>query len=335
VPQPPYLRIVEDIRRRIDAGELRPGDRIPSARRITHEWGVAIATATKVLARLRSDGAVQVVPGVGTVVTPAEPAAPAQPAAPHRRAPARAPAPGELSRDRIVRAAIEIADTEGLAALSMRRVATSLGAATMSLYRHVRGRDDLVLFMIDSALGAESFPPTPAPTWRAGLETAARMQWRVFAEHPWLAPMMSVTRPQLAPNALKHTEWVLGALSPLGLGPAEMLRIHVLLFSYVRGIATNLEAEAEARRETGMDNDEWMAAQSTTMAGMFSSGNFTNLLLGLTDDADFELDLAGLFEFGLARLLDGLERYVAQATRTRTTPTRTRQRISSSQREYP
>src|SRR5207244_3519397 len=168
---------------------------------------------------------------------PAEPTAspPPQP----RNAGPRA-SPGELSRDRIVRAAIGIADTEGLAALSMRRVATSLDAATMSLYRHVRSRDELVLFMIDSAIGQEPFPPAPPRTWRAGLETAARMQWRAFTEHPWLAPMMSVTRPQLAPNALKHAEWVVGALSPLGLRPSETLRIHVLLFSYVRGLATNL-----------------------------------------------------------------------------------------------
>lgn len=302
---PPYLRIVEDIRRRIDTGELRPGDRVPSARRITKDWTVAIATATKVLARLQQDGLVQVIPGVGTVVTPTEPAAP------RPRPPARSPTPGELSRDRIVRAAIEIADTEGLAALSMRRVATSLDAATMSLYRHVRSREELVLFMIDGALGSESFPPTPAATWRAGLETAARMQWRVFTVHPWLAPMMSVTRPQLAPNALKHTEWVLGALAPLGLTPGEMLRIHVLLFSYVRGIATNLEAEAEAQRDTGMDSDEWMAAQRASMATTFGTGRFTNLLLGLTDDDDFEFDLEGLFEFGLGRLLDGLERYLS------------------------
>lgn len=314
--QPPYLRIVEDIRRRIDAGELRPGDRVPSTRRITREWGVAVATATKVLTRLQQDGVVQVLPGVGTVVAPAEPAAVARPPA---RSPAPRAAPGELSRDRIVRAAIEIADAEGLAALSMRRVATSLDAATMSLYRHVRSRDELVLFMIDSALGAEPFPPTPARTWRAGLETAARMQWRVFTLHPWLAPMMSVTRPQLAPNALKHAEWVLGTLGPLGLSPSERLRIHVMLFSYVRGIATNLEAEAEARRETGMDSDEWMATQSAALVDLSGGGHLSMLLRGLADERGFELDLESLFEFGLARLLDGLERHLG-----RTAPARTR-----------
>ncbi|MGX1606137.1 GntR family transcriptional regulator, partial [Streptomyces celluloflavus] len=65
---PPYRRIVDEIRRRIDAAELAPGDRVPSTRRITQEWGVAMATATKVLTTLRQEGLVRAVPGVGTVV---------------------------------------------------------------------------------------------------------------------------------------------------------------------------------------------------------------------------------------------------------------------------
>jgi AcrR family transcriptional regulator len=318
--QPPYLRIVEDIRRRIDAGELCPGDKVPSARRITRDWGVAIATATKVLSRLQQDGLVHVVPGVGTVVTPVAgiAAGPPNDVAVRPREPRRTNGPvggtsaPELTRERIVRAAIDLADAEGLAALSMRRLATHLDAATMSLYRHVRGREELVLFMIDEALGTEAFPPTPAPTWRAGLETAARMQWRVFVRHPWLAPMMSVTRPQLAPNALAHTEWVLGSLSGLGLDPGEMLLIHVMLFSYVRGIATNLESEAEAQRETGVDSDEWMESQWSTISRLFGAGRFSQLLLGLSDTDGFDFDLEGLFEFGLTRLLDGLERFLAR-----------------------
>lgn len=82
-PEPPYARIVTEIRRRIEAGELRPGDRIPSARQITKEWGVAIATATKVLAVLRQEGLVHPRPGVGTVVVaPPAPAPAAAPGAP-------------------------------------------------------------------------------------------------------------------------------------------------------------------------------------------------------------------------------------------------------------
>src|SRR4051812_2488651 len=116
---PPYRRIVHEGRRRIEAGELRPGDRVPSARAITKEWGVAIATATKAHAALREEGLTISRPGVGTVVA--------------------GPAPRrdhELTRDRIVATAIAIADADGLAELSMRRIAGALGVSTMSLYRH-------------------------------------------------------------------------------------------------------------------------------------------------------------------------------------------------------
>jgi AcrR family transcriptional regulator len=301
-PNPPYLRIAEDLRRRIGSGDLRPGDRVPSARRITQERGVAIATATKVLATLQQEGLVHVVPGVGTVVSPAH-----QPRTSKRRHdPDEQP---ELSRDRIVRAAIEIADTEGIAALSMRRVATHLDVATMSLYRYVRSKDDLVLFMIDEAIGEEAFPATPPEGWRARLELEARLQWTGFRRHRWLGPVMSVTRPQLALNALKHAEWSLRALEGLGLDAAAMLHVHVMLFSYVRGLATSLEAEAEAEQDTGLTSDEWMDTQEATIDAVASSGPFATFLR-VAKESDFEFDLDTLFEFGLTRMLDGLRVYL-------------------------
>src|SRR3978361_191978 len=122
---PPYARIVEVIRARIDAGELAPGERVPSTRGIVAEFGVAMATASKVLATLRRDGVVRVVPGVGTVVarpaTPARAPGTARASVPRSRVRGESAGP-ELRRATIVRAAIRIADTEGIDALSMRRV---------------------------------------------------------------------------------------------------------------------------------------------------------------------------------------------------------------------
>jgi AcrR family transcriptional regulator len=314
-PDPPYVRIAAEIRRRIDSGDLRPGDRVPSARRITQEWGVAIATATRVLAALQREGLVRAVPGVGTVVFAATPAARRRPLPAPRRG-AGEPQP-ELSRARIVRAAIEIAEAEGLAALSMRRVATALDAATMSLYRYVPGKDDLVLFMIDEAIGEEPFPPAPPAGWRARLELAARLQWTLFRRHRWLAPAMSLTRPQLAPNALAHTEWVLRALEGLGLDPRAAMYVNVVLFSYVRGLATSLEAEAEAERDTGMTGDEWMATRAAELDAAAGSGAFAAFLRAV-EGAGFDLDLDTLFEFGLMRLLDGLGVYLGAPRPART-----------------
>ncbi|MFC6081541.1 TetR/AcrR family transcriptional regulator C-terminal domain-containing protein [Sphaerisporangium aureirubrum] len=306
---PPYLRIVDDVRRRITSGDLRPGDRIPSARRITQDWGVAIATATKALATLRQEGLTTVHPGVGTVV-----------AARTRQPPPARPREGtdtDLTRRRIVRAAIDIADAEGMAELSMRRIATALGVATMSLYRHVPGKDDLVLLMIDAALGEEPFPAARPDGWRARLAFCARLQWTLFRRHPWLAPAMSLTRPQLAPNALIHTEWVLGAFDGTGLGQHERMYVHIMMFSYVRGLATALEPEADAERETGMTSDEWMESHEQA----FETLGATGPLMAVLQLDDFDFDLDKLFEFGLTRFLDGLETFLSPPQDARFTST--------------
>lgn len=348
---PPYRRIVDDIRRRIVTGQLGPGDRVPSARQIVREWGVAIATATRALGDLQREGLVRAIPGVGTVVAdesrpPSASAPPSAPSAPPAQAPATpaqaspapapAPAPAEavavaadhgqrgphdegqaLHRDVIVRAAIAIADAEGLAAVSMRRIAADLGTATMSLYRHVPGKDELVLFMIDQALGEDRLPEGVPDGWRVRLELSARAQWAVFRRHPWLAPAMSVTRPQLVPNALAHTDWILSALDGLGLDATAMLHFHVTLFSFVRGLATNFEAEAQAEQDTGMTSDEWMLTQEPTMAEMAASAGSGPLatFLRVVGQPDIDLDLETLFEFGLARLLDGLEAFLIRSER--------------------
>jgi AcrR family transcriptional regulator len=307
---PPYLRIVDEVRQRIASGELRPGDRVPSARRITQDWGVAIATATKVLATLHQEGLTMVLPGVGTVV-----AGTALPAAAPRQTGRRGAdrnADQELTRERIVRAAIDVADAEGMAELSMRRIAAELGVATMSLYRHVPGKDDLVLEMIDAALGEHRLPAVPPEGWRARLELCARLQWGLFRRHPWLAPAMSLTRPQLAPNALAHTEWVLNAFDDTELELGDRMYVHIMVFSYVRGVATAFEPEAEAERETGMNNDEWMDTQGVALDALVVSGALATFLR-LARRTDFDFDLHKLFEFGLARLLDGLGVFIRDA----------------------
>jgi DNA-binding transcriptional regulator YhcF (GntR family) len=289
--EPPYRQIVSDVRRRIEAGELRPGDRVPSARAITREWGVAIATATKAHAALREEGLTVARPGVGTVV--------AGPSAAHDR---------ELTLPRIVTAAIALADRDGLADLSMRRLAGELGVATMSLYRHIPSRDDLLLGMIDAAIGTVPLPPRPPRGWRAGLDLVARREWAVFQRHPWLGPSMSLTRPQLAPNAMRLTEFVLAAFDGTRLTFAERMYVQVMLFSFVRGLASALEPEVEAQRDSGLTADEWMQSQEKTFVAIMHSDAFPHF--HALADEEFDLDLDSLFEFGLTRLLDGLETLV-------------------------
>jgi AcrR family transcriptional regulator len=309
---PPYARIAAELRGRIERGELGPGQRVPSTREITVRWGVAMATATKVLATLRRDGLVRPVPGVGTVVSDRPPAPPAQPAAaarpPASRAaggPARTPAdrgPGDA--ERIVAAAITVADTEGLAALSMRRVAAELGTAPMSLYRHVADKDDLLLQMMNVVFTEIRFVADPADGWRPRLEGSARTMWACFRRHPWLASALSMTRPQLLPAAIPFTEAALAALDGRGLDLDTMFTAHLALLNFVRGMAINLEAEAEAQAVTGLDNEEWLDAQVPQLHDLVPAADYPIFQRLVSQEYDFSLDR--IFEFGLQRLLDGL-----------------------------
>jgi AcrR family transcriptional regulator len=278
-------RIAEEIRRRITSGALKAGDRVPSARQITQAWGVAIATASKALAMLRAEGLVRAVPGIGTVVDQG------------------------LSQERIVAAALAIADSEGLAAVSMRRVAHELGVATMSLYRYVPGKDDLVMLIADAAFAEDKLPATPPYGWRARLEVVARLQWKIYHKHPWLAGAMSITRPQLVPNGMAHTEWTLQAIDGLGLSPEMSLVVAVTVIGYVRGVAVSLEMETQAEQDTGLSNDAYMAAQEAQFRAVFAGGAFPTLAR-MSVQPEIDLGLDTLFEFGLARLLDGLAMFL-------------------------
>ena len=303
---PPYARIAAELRGQIERGELQPGQRVPSTREITGRWGVAMATATKVLAALRQDGLVHPVAGVGTVVsdpapalTPTRQPAPARLSGPGPDRPARTP----MAPDRIVAAAIHVADTEGLAALSMRRVATELGAAPMSLYRHVADKDDLVLQMMNTVFAGSQLPEPP-DGWRPRLELAARTLWALFRGHPWLASAMSLTRPQVLPAAFPYTEWVLTALDGQGLDLDAMFTAYLTLINYVRGIAVSLEAEAEAEAVTGLSSEEWLETQEPPLDSVLPPGQFPMFERLITTEYDFSLDR--IFEFGLRCLLDGL-----------------------------
>lgn len=310
---PPYLRIAGEIRRRIAAGELAPGDRVPSTRQIARQQGVALATAAKALAALQHEGLVHTRPRAGTVVAPPEPVPPPT------RHQATAGRDRELTRERIVRAAIEIADAEGLDALSMRGVAARLGVAVMSPYRYVTSKDDLILLMADAAFGEHGCAAQPPPGWRARMELAARDLWALYRRHPWLAQLSPLTRPLSLPGLMDHAEWVLNALDDLGLAPRTTRDLLVLAYSYVQGIAANIEREAQAEAATGLSGDQWTGAQAGALAAIAASGRypaFTKISSSLVEHGD-RLDLDEIFEFGLPALLDGLGVLIERATRER------------------
>ncbi|NUW42501.1 TetR/AcrR family transcriptional regulator C-terminal domain-containing protein [Nonomuraea rhodomycinica] len=323
-PDPPYQRITGEIRARILTGELRPGERMPSIRQIARRWGVAVATATKVMAALRDEGLVETKVGSGAVVSgraaqepdPRRAPDPGPPRDPRRRIDPR-PAPNTarqaLNRGQVLRAAIAIADVEGLDAVSMRRLAAELGVGPMSLYRHVANKDELVTEMVDEIFGRLELPVPGPEGWRAKLELIARRQWRLGRRHLWMPRAVSFTRPLLVPNMMAHTEWTLRALDGLGLSMETRIREALTLHALVVNAALSMADEVEAEQETGVTLDRWWLAQRDRAGALLDSGRFP-LLAAIPEEAVSDLD--GLFEYSLARHLDGFAALVAAHART-------------------
>jgi DNA-binding transcriptional regulator YhcF (GntR family) len=283
---PPYRRIVEEIRARILSGDLRPGDRMPSVRQIAQRWGVAIATATKVMATLRDDGLVETRVGSGTVVS-------------GRVRPRQSPK-RTLTRQHVLRTATAIADAEGLDAVSMRRLAAELDVGPMSLYRHVASKEELVTQMADEVF-AEADLPDPGPAgWRAKLELISRQQWQLCRRHLWLPRAVSFTRPSLAPNMMAHTEWTLRALDDLGLPMTTRIREALSLHTLVVTAALSMANEVETEQETGVTLTHWWLAQRKRADELLAR---FPLLATIPEETVADLD--GLFEYSLARHLDG------------------------------
>lgn len=292
----PYQRIADSLRRRIEAGQLRPGDRVPSTRAIARKWKVALATAAHALNTLAAEGLLRSVPRVGTLVASSTP----RPSPPNRGL-------GELGREAIIAAAVAIADGQGLPALSLRGVAAHLGAPVTSLYRHVNGKEELLRAMTDAVMAEDSLPTTPPTGWRAQLEVAARLQWSVLRRHPWLARLMSITRPRPLPNVIAHADWVLRALEGHGLDANRRMQLHIVLHAFIQGFAMNLETEADAAGETGISDSAWMDTQLADFTALAMTGRypaFSSVMAELDDG--FELDLDQLFELALQTTLDGV-----------------------------
>ena len=220
-----------------------------------------------------------------------------------REPPSRGPKPG-LSLDRIVGAAVALASERGLEEVSMRRVAEGLGFTTMSLYRYVQSKEELLDLMIEAVVGVP--PALQGESWRARLEQWARSEWAVFQRHPWALQLVS-THPLMGPNRLGWLEVALRTLSGTGLGDAELFETVNLVDRYVRGTAQGLAATAE--RGSAVSHDVWKATHAALVDRIANDQRFSTLsrlwstAMGGTPD---------LLEFGLQRVLDGVEVEVAR-----------------------
>lgn len=227
-----------------------------------------------------------------------------------REAPARGPKRG-LTLDRIVETAVTVADAEGLDAVSMRRVATDLGVGTMSLYRYVPGKSELLELMLDhvQALAPEEERERSLP-WRELLVRLGHGIWRLHLQHPWLL-QVNQARPLLGPHAMAGFDLTMGGLEGLGLTDRERLSIIVAIDGYVSGSARSYLNGLEAAKRTGVSDEEFWAAQGPFLSEAIQSGRFPTL--ARLDEGTFDVGGDRLFEFGLARLIDGIADYVEAA----------------------
>lgn len=228
-----------------------------------------------------------------------------------------------LSVDAIVAAAIDLADEEGLAGLSMSKLAQRLGYSTMSLYRHVPSKEDLLALVQDAAFGDPPADPASAG-WREELASWTRDVTAAHLAHPWVLDI-PISGPPAMPHQIAWLDRVLTVLAATPLTSQERLSVSVLLSGYSRNQAELARDLARGRDRTGITDEEVFPEYERVLRRLVSPERFPAVHAILTEEAadgeevhdrppvdpgghDHETD----FEFGLQRILDGIATYVAE-----------------------
>ncbi|WP_033287972.1 TetR/AcrR family transcriptional regulator [Amycolatopsis jejuensis] len=220
----------------------------------------------------------------------------------------RGPKP-RLTVAHVVATAVRLADLNGLAAVTMRRVADDLGVATMSLYTYVPGRDELLELMVDHANG--ELPGELPEGWRAGLAAVAQDLWWLYHRHPWLLEIPR-GRPTLGPHSFAKYERELAAMDELNLGDVELDAIVSLVNGLVEGAARGSLDSARIARRSGLSDVDWWDRSYPVLAEIPAAdpvhfprasrvGTTAGQAYGGSSDPEHH------FRFGLARILDGIE----------------------------
>lgn len=227
---------------------------------------------------------------------------------------------GELSIPQIVEAAMAIADKDGLGAVSMSRVAQSLGFTTMSLYRYVNSKEDLIVLMMDAACDVPVLQERSESEWRQEMRDYVWATVQVIRDRPWFTdiPIMGIP---VTPNHLKIVDWGLRTMRSLPLNDYEKMSFVLLLSGYARQFGMIMR-----------DIDRAMQAGGTPES--FSGQGYTEALKKLvgpdrypylypiiqsgayTEENREENPVGDDYEFGLNRILDGIELYIEGKTRT-------------------
>jgi AcrR family transcriptional regulator len=219
-----------------------------------------------------------------------------------------------LSVDRIVEAAIAVADEEGLGALTMRRVAERLGVGTMSIYTHVPSKAELIDVMLDTVLAEVTGPDHVDGSWRERLAGIAYDLRALYLRHPWLL-QVATARPPMGPNLIAKYEYELRAVDGIGLSDVEMDAVVTLIDGFVHGAVRRAIDAAEVERRTGLTEEQWWYRQAPLLERVLDPARFplavrVGTAAGEEHQAAYDPEHA--FEFGLQRVLDGIEALVRE-----------------------
>ncbi|QNP75259.1 TetR/AcrR family transcriptional regulator [Streptomyces roseirectus] len=216
--------------------------------------------------------------------------------------------PVPLDRERIVAAAVALADEGGLDAVSVRKVAARLGAGPMRLYGYIATKEELYDLMLDEVQG-EILPESPPGDWREALRTLAHRTRHAALRHEWLADLLG-GRPGLGPNGLAVTESTLSALT--GLTDIDtVLRAVGTVSAYTTGAIRREIADLRAERASGLSKHAWQRAHGPHVTRLLATGRFPSLSQAVHDGTD--MDAEDTFSTGLEWVLDAVAAKLGRA----------------------
>jgi AcrR family transcriptional regulator len=213
-----------------------------------------------------------------------------------------------LTVGQIVRSAIGIADADGLAAVTMRRIGQDLGVAPMSLYTYVPGKAELLDLMLDTAYLEMPRSAPGGPGWRERVTAVAHDNRDLCERHPWITGV-AVTRPPLGPGVMAKYEHELAAFDGLGLDDVQMDAALTFVLGFAETCARAAAGARAAAAESAMTDAQWWEANEPLLSRVLDPARYPLASrVGSAAGAAYggASDPAHAYEFGLQRVLDGL-----------------------------
>ena len=220
----------------------------------------------------------------------------------------------EMSVEKIVDAAIELADREGIQAVSMSAVAKRLGYTPMSLYRYVSSKDDLLLLMQEEATGLPPEAGEESPGWRTRLRELYEAASQVYVSQPWLLSL-PITGSPITPNSSAWLEAGLAALAETCLTQDERIAASLLVTGAARWKGLVMAGYEEESRTSGLSAEEVAAREARLFDAVITVDGYPTLRRAI--DAGVFTSESDPFDFGFERGLDGLEAYIDRVARER------------------